>query len=69
MWSLHDGAPVHSVRNVKNWLDTNLENLWISRNGPVLWPGRSPDLNPCDFFFMQLLKKFFMKLHLTRLKK
>jgi hypothetical protein len=33
---------VHEV--LKNWLDANLENRWISRNGPVLWPARSPDL-------------------------
>jgi hypothetical protein len=52
MWYLHDGAPAHSARGVKNWFDANLENRWIGRNGPVLWPARSPDLNPCDFFFM-----------------
>jgi hypothetical protein len=39
-----------SARGVKNWLDANLENQWIGCNGPVLWPARSPDLNPCDFF-------------------
>jgi hypothetical protein len=48
MWYLHDGP--HEV--LINWLDANLENRWIGRNGPVLWPARSPDLNPCDFFFM-----------------
>jgi hypothetical protein len=43
MWYLHDGAPAHSARGVKNWLDAILENRWIGRNGPVLWPARSPD--------------------------
>jgi hypothetical protein len=33
---LHDGAPAHSARDVKNWLDANLENRWIGRDGPVL---------------------------------
>jgi hypothetical protein len=47
MWYLHDGP--HEV--LINWLDANLENRWIGRNGPVLWPARSPDLNPCDFFY------------------
>jgi hypothetical protein len=51
MWYLHDGAPAHSARAVKNWLNANLENRWIGRNGPVLWPARSPDLNSCDFFY------------------
>jgi hypothetical protein len=38
-------------------LDANLENRWIGRNGPVLWPARSPDLNPCDFFLWGHLKQ------------
>jgi hypothetical protein len=57
MWYLHDGAPGHSTPGVKNWLDANLENRWIGRNGPVLWPARSPDLNPCDFFLWGHLKQ------------
>jgi hypothetical protein len=57
MWYLHDGAPAHSARGVKNWFDANLENRWIGRNGPVLWPARSPDLNPCDFFLWGHLKQ------------
>jgi hypothetical protein len=48
MWYLHDGAPAHSARGVKNWLDANLENRWI---------GRLPDLNPCDFFLWGHLKQ------------
>jgi hypothetical protein len=36
MWYLHDRAPAHSARAVKNWLNANLENRWIGRNGPVL---------------------------------
>jgi hypothetical protein len=51
MWYLHDRAPTHSARDVKNWLDPNLENRWIGRNGSVLWPARSPDLNLYDFFY------------------
>jgi hypothetical protein len=67
--NIHDGAPVHSARNVKIWLDANLENPWIGRKSPVLWPGRSPDLNPCDFFLCGYLKKLYMKFYLIRLKK
>jgi hypothetical protein len=46
MWYLYEGAPAYSTRDFKNWLDANLENRWVVRIGPVLWPARSPDLNP-----------------------
>jgi hypothetical protein len=29
----------------------------IGGNGPVLWPARSPDLNPCEFFLWDRLKQ------------
>jgi hypothetical protein len=29
----------------------------IGGNGPVLWPARSPDLNPCEFFLWDHLKQ------------
>jgi hypothetical protein len=38
-------------------MDSNLENRWIGRDGPVLWPARSPDLNTCDFFLWGRLKQ------------
>lgn len=50
MWFLLDGAPPHYARVVANWLNNNFPERWIGRNGPVLWPPRSPDLNSCDFF-------------------
>ena len=50
LWYLHDGAPAHYAVEVREWFDRNFPNKWIGRNGPVLWPPRSPDLNPCDFF-------------------
>jgi hypothetical protein len=43
---IQDGAPAH-----------NLENRGIGRNGPVLWPTRSTDLSPCDFFLWGHLKQ------------
>lgn len=51
MWLLQDGAPAHFGREVREFLDTTFENNWIGRGGPVAWPPRSPDLNPCDFFY------------------
>lgn len=57
MWFLHDGAPPHYARIVANWLNDNFTEKWIGRNGPVLWPPRSPDLNPCDFFLWGHMKQ------------
>jgi hypothetical protein len=48
---LHDGAPAHYHREVRMWLDNNFVEKWIGRNGPVLWPPRSPDLNVCDYLW------------------
>lgn len=31
-------------------------NQWIGRNGPYLWPARSPDLNLFDLFLLGHLK-------------
>lgn len=52
MWFMHDGAPAHFSLLVRNWLNQpgNYGSNWIGRGGPVLWPPRSPDLNPLDFF-------------------
>lgn len=50
MWLQHDGAPAHSSALVREWLTRNFEGRWIGRHGPVLWPARSPDLTPLDYF-------------------
>jgi hypothetical protein len=57
MWYLHDGAPAHFAREVRTWLDQNFPEKWIGRNGPVLCPSRSPDLNPCEFFLWGHMKQ------------
>jgi hypothetical protein len=49
-WFLHDGAPAHFSRNVREILDNQYPQPWIGRAGPHHWPARSPDLNPLDFF-------------------
>jgi hypothetical protein len=51
-----DGAPVHHAIAVQNLLNANFPRRWIGRNGPVLWPPRSPDLTPLDFFFWGHMK-------------
>jgi hypothetical protein len=57
MWYLHDGVPAHFAREVRTWLDQNFPEGWIGRNGPVLWPPRSLDLNHCDFFLWGHMKQ------------
>ncbi|KAL1488367.1 hypothetical protein ABEB36_014844 [Hypothenemus hampei] len=57
MWYLHDGAPCHYARIVREWLNEHFPRQWIGRNGPVAWPPRSPDLNPCDFYLWGHMKQ------------
>ena len=45
-----DGAPPHFATIVRNSLDCYLNNRWIGRGGPIMWPPRSPDLSVPDFW-------------------
>ncbi|KOC66071.1 hypothetical protein WH47_01444, partial [Habropoda laboriosa] len=53
MWYMHDGAPSHFVRNVREHLNTVFRQRWIGRGGLVAWPPRSLDLNPLNFFLLK----------------
>lgn len=55
---MHDGAPPHYVRVVRDWLNDNFPNRWIGRgiDAPISWPARSPDLNPLDFSIWGYMK-------------
>jgi hypothetical protein len=46
---MHDGAPAHFSRAVRDVLNNTYHDRWIGRGGPTAWPPRSPDLNPLDF--------------------
>lgn len=46
----HDGCPAHFCTTVRQWLNTNFQNRWIGRGGPIPWPARSPDLTPMDYY-------------------
>lgn len=50
---MHDGAPAHYTKEVRDCLDENFR-CWIGRgdglNRLLAWPPRSPDLNMCDFY-------------------
>ena len=55
-----DGSPAH-YKDVRGYLNRNLPQRWIGRTGKeddalIRWPPRSPDLNPCDFFFCRFVK-------------
>ena len=56
MYFMQDGAPAHFSRQVRNYLDAQYPERWIGRGGPLLWPARSPDLNPMDFSIWGYLK-------------
>jgi len=45
----HDGAPPHSSREVRNFLNYRFPGRWIGHGGPHKWPARSPDLSPLDY--------------------
>lgn len=46
----HDGCPAHYRNAVRDYLTAQFPNRWIGRNGPMLWPARSPDLTPLDYY-------------------
>ena len=46
----HDGCPALYSRHVREYLNQTYPHRWIGRGGEILWPSRSPDLNPLDFF-------------------
>jgi len=58
---MQDGAPPHYAIPVRAWLNGTLTDQWIGRGLPldtckILWPPRSPDLTPCDYFLWGFIK-------------
>ena len=37
-------------------MDAKFRNRWVGRDGPTLWPPRSPDITPLDFFLWGYVK-------------
>lgn len=53
VYFMHDGAPPHFGRQVRAFLHEFFGTRWIGRRpASHLWPPRSPDLNPLDFFLL-----------------
>ena len=57
LYFMHDGAPAHLTLAVRDYLPRMFGARWIARDpAPHLWPPRSPDLNPLDFFMWGAVK-------------
>lgn len=56
-WFMHDGAPIHNSKIVKEFLNKKFPGRWIGRGGSIPWPARSPDLTPLDFFLWGFVKQ------------
>ncbi|KAJ8947462.1 hypothetical protein NQ318_009763 [Aromia moschata] len=57
MFFQQDGCPAHHAVTVRNWLNFEFNEHWIGRDGPILWPPRSPDLTILDFYLWGRLKQ------------
>lgn len=57
IWLQNDGCPAHFAVRVRDYLNNTYPDRWIGRLGPILWPPRSPDLNPLDFFYWGCIKE------------
>ena len=49
MYFQHDGAPPHSSREVRNFLNYRFLRRWIGCGGPHNWTARSPELSSLDY--------------------
>ncbi len=57
---MHDGAPPHRARVVKEFCDQNFTD-WLGYNGTFKWPPRSPDATPCDYFMWNDIREGVIK--------
>ena len=52
LWWIQDGATAHRTNNVRNSLREVFGDRVIGMGHNIEWPARSPDLTPCDIFFV-----------------
>jgi hypothetical protein len=50
MLYMHDGAPAHFSRAMRDVLNNTDHDGWIGRGGPTAWPPRSSDLKRLDLY-------------------
>ncbi|PNF36795.1 hypothetical protein B7P43_G09632 [Cryptotermes secundus] len=46
----------HYTRHVIHYLDESFPNRWLGRDGSVVWPPRSPDLTPLEYYLWGHMK-------------
>lgn len=66
---MHDGAPAHHARTVKDFLNSTFHGRWIGRKRSPHYrcpPPNSSDLTPCDFFWRSFIKS---KVYRTKVDK
>lgn len=68
VWFQQDGATAHTARVSMDTLKALFPRKIISRYGDILWPPRSPDLSPADFFLWGYLKARVFDTSLTNLE-
>ncbi|KZC04632.1 hypothetical protein WN55_00707, partial [Dufourea novaeangliae] len=56
IWYQHNCCPAHYAHVARQVLDRQFPNRWIGRGGEFLWPPRSRDLTPLDYFLWGILK-------------
>jgi hypothetical protein len=49
-WFQQDVGLPHWHLEVCDYLDENLPGRWIGQGGLIIWPPRSPDLTPLDYY-------------------
>ena len=55
-WFQQDGAAAHAACCSLGILREMFPSRLVSLLGDIVWPARSPDLTPCDFFLWGYLK-------------
>lgn len=53
---MQDGAPAHNARTNITTLKAMFPGRLLATKGDILWPARSPDLTPLDFFLWGKVK-------------
>ena len=48
---MQDGATPHTTKDNLEYLKLKFQDRLISNRSDIIWPPKSPDLNPLDFFF------------------
>ena len=56
-WFQQDGATAHTAGEVMSWLNERFNRRLISHRSEFLWPPRSPDLSPLDFYLWGFVKE------------